>query len=252
MKLIINADDCGRSTIIDEHIDKALADRKITSTTVMANMDDLDGAVALFKKYRDSASFGFHINLTQGSPLLHSQKLLEIGFYKQVDGHIEFNAQSFRRKFLNATLRNEIYKEVLAQYNRIKETGIEISHIDSHHFIHQSLFMIPIVPKLCKETGIYKVRNYRNYMPLTVSRITRSLWSALLKLQEPKLKFTTFFTSYEGFYNAICQGKLYYLKDDTIELMCHPGGQYISEEELLLNTEPDRFFKADLINYKDL
>lgn len=252
MKLIINADDCGRSPLIDEHIGKALSQKRISSTTVMANMDDLDGAVKLYNKYHEHASFGLHINLTQGKPLLDSKILLDYGFYKQVGDHVEFNAQPFRRKFLSSTIRKEIYKEIMAQYNKVRNAGIVISHIDSHHFIHQAFFMLPLMPKFCKEIGIFKVRNYRNYMPFSIGRAARDLWSLSLKLQEPRLVFTSFFTSYEGFYNSYTKGKVYYTDKQIVELMCHPGGQYTSEEELLLNTDPEVFFKAQLIDYNNL
>lgn len=48
MKLIINADDCGKSKDVNVAINHFIEAGKITSTTIMANMDDLDGAARLF------------------------------------------------------------------------------------------------------------------------------------------------------------------------------------------------------------
>ena len=52
MKLIINADDCGKSKEVNAAIAKFIEAGKITSTTVMANMDDLEGAARLFRQYK--------------------------------------------------------------------------------------------------------------------------------------------------------------------------------------------------------
>ena len=43
MKLIINADDCGKNKEVNAAISHFIETGKITSTTVMANMDDLEG-----------------------------------------------------------------------------------------------------------------------------------------------------------------------------------------------------------------
>lgn len=42
-QVIINADDCGISQYVDREIERFIQLGKITSTTVMANMDDLEG-----------------------------------------------------------------------------------------------------------------------------------------------------------------------------------------------------------------
>ena len=51
MKLIINADDCGKNKEVNAAIGHFIEAGKITSTTVMANMDDLEGASRLFDEY---------------------------------------------------------------------------------------------------------------------------------------------------------------------------------------------------------
>lgn len=73
IKVIINADDCGYSKLVDDHIANAIRSGKITSTTMMANMNDFEGALALYDTYKDEVSFGFHLNLTEGTPLLKTK-----------------------------------------------------------------------------------------------------------------------------------------------------------------------------------
>ena len=96
-QIIINADDCGRSKVVNSAIEECIQAGCITSTTVMANMDDLEGAVGLYNTYKNSISFGCHLNLTQCQPLLKSQILQDIGFTSiSDDGMIELNGMHLR------------------------------------------------------------------------------------------------------------------------------------------------------------
>lgn len=86
MKLIINADDCGYSSVVNRRIEEEIWHHRITSTTVMANMDDFEGAVRLYEKYGKDISFGVHLNMTEGKPLLDSEELLSAGVLKKAAG----------------------------------------------------------------------------------------------------------------------------------------------------------------------
>ena len=252
IKVIINADDCGYDSHVNEHILNAVERRRITSTTVMANMADLDGAAQLYDTYKDTVSFGFHLNLTEGNPILYSQMLVDKGFYKEENGKFFFNAQPFRRKLLSKNVREEIYKEALAQARCIMDKGLVLSHIDGHHFIHQAVFMLPLLPRLCKEIGVHKVRNYRNYMPVSVNRWARGQWIRLVKIHNSRINTTDWFTGFENFYRMEQDGTKCYQNHDTIELMCHPGGIYTNEEDILMNTDIENVFNCELINYNQL
>ena len=252
IKVIINADDCGYDTHVNEHILNAIEKRRISSTTVMANMADLDGAARLYKAYKDSVSFGFHLNLTEGNPVRYSQMLLDKGFYKEENGKIIYNAQPYRRKFLSSKVREEIYKEILAQATIIMDNGINISHIDGHHFIHQAVFMLPLLPRLCREICVHKVRNYRNYMHESFNRWARGQWIRLVKVRNTSIYSTDWFTCFDDFYKMEKERTKYYQNLDTIELMCHPGGIYTKEEEILMNTNIESVFNCELISYNQL
>lgn len=139
-RIIINADDCGMSQTVNEHIEKAILAGKITSTTVMTNMHDFDGAVRLYKQYHDCISFGWHINLSEGKPLLYSQLLLDKGFYIESEHGVEMNGRKFLHKWLTSEARKEITKELMAQCSKLRDSGIVISHVDSHHHAHTSLW----------------------------------------------------------------------------------------------------------------
>lgn len=247
-KIIINADDCGMSVRVDEHIEQAILAKKITSTTIMANMPDFEGAVNLYKKYHDSISFGWHINLSEGAPLLYSQKLLDNGFYKESDGGIVMNGKVFIRKCLPSDVRIEIAKELKAQYEKLRDNGIKISHVDSHHHVHTSTWAITLIPKLLKDVNIRAMRNIYNNIPFGFSAFLRHGWSAIMKFQVPDLVMPDLLTSFQQFKE---EGQL--AKGDVVELECHPGHpNYKDEEDMLFSTDINELFGADMINYKNL
>lgn len=252
IRIIVNADDCGLSAEVDKHIEDAIIQGVISSTTIMVNMNDFDGALQLYKEYSNVVSFGVHLNLTEGHPMTKSQILLDKGIYIEKDGKLSFNASPFRRQLLSREVREGIYHELKVQVEKILDNNVIISHIDSHHFIHQAVFMLPILPKLCKKYGITKIRNFSNYLPLSLNRALRNSWYPIIRMQNRNVKTTDWFTSFTHFYECLQKGRDYGKKNQSIELMTHPGGIYKEEDELLFNTNWSELSEYKLINYRDL
>lgn len=254
MKLIINADDCGKNKEVNAAISHFIETGKITSTIVMANMDDLEGASRLFDEYQDSISFGIHLNLTEGHPLRYSQELLDRGYYKETanvageKGNIYLNINQLRNKIISTSIQKELEKELCAQIEKVLDYGIRISHIDSHHHIHTSLLMLRMMPKLAKRYGIHKMRRMRNYVPSAswTNMALRDLWKQLIKLQNHRIVMTDYFGIYEEWYD---NGKQILHENTVLELMCHPGGAYSEEECKLLETDFTQLANVELVNY---
>lgn len=250
-RIIINADDCGLNQTVDAEIERFIQLGKITSTTVMANMDDLIGAKRLFDNYKDRISFGVHVNLTDGEPLTRSQALLDYGYFKKEEGKIVLNGYPFINKRIPRWLHQDIINECVAQINSVRDIGIEISHIDSHHLMLTSQSMIGMTPEILKKTGVKKMRRARNYIEKkSLSFYVRQAWFRYMKMQVKGLKSTEWFEMFTSFYNLSKNG---FHLDGTIELMTHPGGSYPKEDELMLVTDYSVLFKdCELINYNQL
>lgn len=254
MKIIINADDCGMNAHVTQHIEKAITAGKITSTTIMANLEDLEGALAMYEKYHDSISFGAHLNLTEGEPLLKSKILLEYGYYVEKKGRLLFDgkcAENFRYKRLPSKVKLEIYKELSAQIAKLQEGGVKISHLDSHHHIHTSLSLISVIAQLSKDYNIPKIRNIRNYVPTSLNYYGRKVWEYISKMNNRRYIMTDYFAIYREYFNNPNVQKIKGCQ--TLELMIHPGNtgkSYQQEEQMMLDmTYPDCF---ELINYNEL
>lgn len=248
-KIIINADDCGKSSHVNSEIEHSIIAGKITSTTIMANMDDFEGAVRLYNKYHDRVSFGWHINLDEGSPLTNSQLLLDKGFYVEKEGKIVLNGMTFGRKYLSSAMRKEIKKELKEQWTKIRDHGVSISHADSHHYIHTQPSMIQVLPTLFKELKIERCRHVANYGVKGISVFFRDLWAAYYR--KKGLRMTDSFCSFKDYYNnpTLNQG-------NTIELMIHPGHKdkkYDEEYQLMFQADYYQLWpNVRLITYLDI
>jgi len=247
-RIIINADDCGKSATVNSHIEKAIEASKISSTTVMANMDDFEGALCLYKNYHNEISFGWHLNLTEGAPLLKSQVLLDYGYYREENGVALFNGIKFWKKKLPEYVKKDISNELHAQYEKLRDSGFIISHVDSHHHIHTSPSMLGIIPNLCNELGLSRVRSIRNFVPFSISYLFRKTWREYMRIRMNSCKMTQYFCSYKEYCN---NPNMWNFKN--LELMCHPGSyceQYSDEENLLFNNNIIK--EEEMINFYQL
>jgi len=261
-RLVINADDCGRSVYDNEKIGEAIEKGLITSTTVMANMEDFEGAVRLYEKYKDHISFGIHLNLSEGSPLVWTDIFAKTGFCVEDNGKMVFgfcvdemkiNPWEAKKKYqftpLNSDLKMCIYQELRAQIEKVRAAGIEISHVDSHSHMHLSPFILPIACEVAKEFDITKMRHARNRLGYNVKSFVYRALNAYQHYLMRNFEKTDVFCSARE-YDSI-------KKDDDLsyELMCHPGltfGHY-PEEMLYLQHNIERFReKCQLITYRDI
>lgn len=261
-KVIINADDCGRSIEDDIAIESAILKGVITSTTVMANLYDLDGAVNLFNKYNSQVSFGAHLNLSEGKPLTAVKPLLDCGFCTEENGEIEFGflndfnsrgAVKAKLKFQYMPLNNEakkcIYYELEAQIQKLLDSGIKISHIDSHNHMHMSPSILPIVCQLAKEYGITTMRHGINQNGYSLKSIFFRMINAYDATVMRNMKQTDVFCSVNHFERMV--------KNDhrTYEVMCHPGitfGHYPAEMKWLACNISKIREEYQLITYRDI
>ncbi len=253
MRIIVNADDCGYSEEVNADIEKCIQSHKITSTTILSNMNDFDGAISLYNKYSSYISFGIHLNLTEGTPLTFSQDLLNYGFYKRKESSIVFNGAVFRYKYIPKTISSAIENELESQIKKLLEANVQISHIDSHHHIHTAFSIYPIVVKLAKRYNINKIRTLRNFPRKNLlDSALRNLWKTYAAYNEIRLNYqllkTNYFSSVEEFYMS----KNILNKNCTVELMCHPGGIYKSEEIILQSIDSISGFGGSPINYNQL
>ena len=128
-QLIVNADDLGRSSSINQGILEAHRKGIVTSTTVMINLPDAPSALELMAAQAPNLGVGLHINMTYGSPVAPAGEVASLlnnsGQFLNINqwaAHYE--------QFEPAHLQ----REITAQFERfVSLAGRVPDHMDSHH-----------------------------------------------------------------------------------------------------------------------
>lgn len=279
IKVIINADDLGLNHQVNEAIGNALRDGHITSSTILANSSTWD-EVHQIVVANPQASFGIHLNLTEGKALTYSECFIANNV---VDENNHFTKE-IRKINITPEILNAIYEEWDAQLNKvINIEGIQISHIDGHHHIHQVSCFSEILIELIKKYNIRKIRNKytlpnshkKNALRMLISQFLNNdyvfnkvrdkrniypfniIYSILddLRWKEQLSKFvsmTDYFDSYESFLKSL-KNENNVKFNSLVELMCHPGHPlYKSEFEQVRNHEIEESLRqVEYISFND-
>ena len=245
MRLIINADDLGRSREVNEAVFTLMDLGLVTSATLMANSPLVDEALARLARF-PGCSFGVHLNVTEFQPLTcqpHLDCLL--------DQAGNFSLGRFRQAALKRPLRRAIFKEWSCQVRKLQSSGLAISHIDSHHGIHTDGRLLGVLKRLQLEFGIRRVRIRESLAPSPRGLFIRaSCWNLALRLMY-LTKTTSGFTDFSTFLQA---PRFYNGHYRTLEVMVHPGHPaYAGETTLLMSSWQQRLpFPVHLMSYHEI
>lgn len=217
--LIINADDFGYSTGINYGIIHSYQQGILSSTTMLANMSGFEEGIKLAKENPD-LGIGIHLALTIGSPLRNDVPSL-------VEKNGKFHKLSFYEKDFEID-SDELYKEWKEQIEKVINSGIIPTHMDSHHHVNGIDLITTIFNQLAKEYNFPVRNNYHVPKDIkTTKRFNTSLdrISSIKELWKPmEIK------------NIIQECKTF----ETVEAMCHPG--YV--DNVLLNNSSLRDSRA--------
>ena len=245
MRLIINADDLGRSLEVNEAIFTLMDKGLVTSATLMANSPFVDGALAHLAHF-PRCSFGIHLNVTEFSPLTRQPALDSL-----LDPGGNFSLAKFRKAVFHRPLLQAILREWSSQIRRLQSLGLAISHIDSHQGAHTVGQLFWVLKRLQREFGIRKVRIRENIDPFPGRLFIRSrCWNLALRLVYPT-RTTSGFTDFSTFLHTATslRGRF-----PTLEVMVHPGHPGYAEEtaDLLSSWREQLSFPGHLMSYHDL
>ncbi len=150
--IIVNADDLGMTPGTNRAIFKGFDHGLITHSSIMSNCDYFTEAVDGLKT-RKGLNIGVHLNLTYGKALNHSQLYNdENGVFNL--GYMSILMKSFYQKDFLREVKNEFEMQIL----RVLNSGIMITHIDSHRHIHLIPAIYTIVIDLSVKYNIKRVR----------------------------------------------------------------------------------------------
>jgi predicted glycoside hydrolase/deacetylase ChbG (UPF0249 family) len=204
-RLIVNADDLGRSAGVNRGILRAHREGIVTSTTLMANAPRAKDAAALVREQRD-LGVGVHLVLTFAQPLSPPE---EVPSLVRAGGAFPKHPQEIRGR-----VRGE---EALTEFRRQIERATTLlgrppTHLDTHHFVQEDDEVLWALMEVARELDIPA----RHKTPAQRERF-RSM----------EVRTTDHFC--DEFYgrDAVTAGRLVEiirrLPAGTTELMCHPG-----------------------------
>jgi predicted glycoside hydrolase/deacetylase ChbG (UPF0249 family) len=156
-RLIVNADDYGLTPGINRAIETLAEQRALTSATFMAGAAQAVQAAAYAQAHR-GFGVGCHVVLVDGKPVARPEDVASL----LRPGHETFYPKlgDFLRAVFAGRIRPEhIEVEATAQINRLRDSGIQPTHVDTHKHTH--MFPSVLVPLLraAKSTGVRAIRN---------------------------------------------------------------------------------------------
>ena len=154
-RLIVNADDFGRSTAINAAVVRAHREGILTTTSLMVNEPACAEAVALAKE-NPKLGVGLHLTLLCGHSALPAEKIPEL-----VDANGRFAESPViagMRYFFNRRLRASLVAEMAAQFERFHATGLRLDHVNGHLNLHLHPTIFDLLMEHAEEWGIRHFR----------------------------------------------------------------------------------------------
>lgn len=237
-RLIINADDYGRSPDISRGIRDAHLRGVVTSTTCMMNIPTTAADVALALKETPRLGMGVHLVLTMGKPILPREKVPTI---------VDENGNNRKYDPFIANIPNLNIEEVKAEWHAqveafIKAAGRNPTHLDSHH--HSSYFapkLFRAMLELASEYGCAIRFPFANEIGRELQETSKQVPGLIRQfdLRRPDRFIRDFYdedATHERLLSIINN-----LNEGTSEIMCHPG--YVDEafvNESVYNRQRER------------
>lgn len=235
-KLIVNADDFGLHPLINEGIIKGYQEGFITSTSLMPSAPYWQEAVRLAQA-NPQLGIGVHLTLVGSVPPVCapqgiSSLLDDNGLF--LPDYVAFA----KRYYTGAIKRSELEAELRAQIERALDSGVNITHLDSHQHTHVLPGIYTLVLKLCCEYNIIRIRipkegytftgGYKTGVGRLIGRSGLSFCAALAQQQADSLGVRHpqhFFGMLAGGHlNArLIANILRSLPEGVSEIMTHPG-----------------------------
>ena len=153
--LIVNADDLGWTAGVNRGIAEAHRNGIVTSASLLANGEAFTEAVALA---RDTSGLGVgvHLNLNTGPPVAPRASVPSL---LNDAGEFEGGPDGLLLKIATRGLSmREVELEWSAQISKVRDAGIEPTHLDGHKHVHMLPGLFEIALRLAKRHGIGAIR----------------------------------------------------------------------------------------------
>ena len=175
--MIVTGDDFGFSRGVNRAIIEAHERGVLTSASLMVTGQASAEAVDLARSHPKLA-VGLHLVVVDGLPALPPAEIPHL-----VDGGGRFPARPVRLGLsyqFQPAARRELSREIRAQLERFRQTGLTLSHVDGHHHLHLHPFVLGTLLRLSREFPIPAIRLPSEELALTLALDRRDLPTKLV------------------------------------------------------------------------
>jgi chitin disaccharide deacetylase len=176
-RLIVNADDFGVASEVNEAVERAHRDGVLRAASLMVGAPAAEDAVERARRL-PSLAVGLHVVLVNGRPVLPAERVPDL-----IDSNGAFLTDLVRagfRFFFRPGIRAQLSAEIRAQFDRFAQTGLALDHADaqSHLHVHPTIFRL--ILQIGRAYGLRAVR-----IPREPFGGTRSIgpWLALMRVR---------------------------------------------------------------------
>jgi hopanoid biosynthesis associated protein HpnK len=154
-KLIVTADDFGLSLAVNEAIEEAHRRGVLSTASLMVGARAVRDAVDRAGRL-PSLRVGLHLVLVNGAPISPPQAIPDL-----VDRRGQFSPHLFRAGinfFFSPGVRKQLEKEIRAQFQAFRSTGLSLDHVNCHNHMHLHPTIGGLILKVGQEFGLKAVR----------------------------------------------------------------------------------------------
>jgi len=154
-RLIVNADDFGRSHSINEAVIRGHREGILTSASLMVNEAAFEEAVTMTRE-NPTLGVGLHLTLLCGHSTLPREKIPGLVNTQREfsDNPVTVGFRYFARQSLGGELRSEIH----AQFEKFRATGLPLDHVNGHLHLHLHPTVFGILTRDVEKLGIRRMR----------------------------------------------------------------------------------------------
>ena len=171
-RLVVNADDFGRSQSINQAVVRAHREGILTSASLMVNEPHAGEAVALARE-NPGLGVGLHLALICGAAALPAGTIPQLA-----DARGQFSNNPVAtgwRYFFRAQCRAQLRLEIAAQFEKFRATGLPLDHVNGHLHLHLHPVVFGILMDNAPRWGITALRLTDDWFGLN-ARLAQGRW----------------------------------------------------------------------------
>jgi len=158
-RLIVNADDFGRSQSINQAVIRAHTEGILTTASLMVNEPAFEEAVQLAKD-NPTLGVGLHLTLVCGHTACVPARVP--GLVNEQGRFSDDPVRAGLRYAVRRSLHEQLEHEIETQFEKFRATGLLLDHVNGHLHFHMHPVVFGILSRRAREWNITRLRLTRD------------------------------------------------------------------------------------------